>query len=252
MDLARDKLDYLICIAASKCYDDYAKEFDAIDTSNVAFSKSYESKKKRIIWQYKNKDRNNKIKKVAFRIAICAMLIMSIFFVTVMAVEPLREALFETVIEWYDDYFTIRFESPTSVPTSIGDSGLSETPTEPPVPVITPPTIIEEVRKPTYLPEGVEEEPVMETKAMVMTEYYLGDELYCSFSQKLLEEYDKYIDNEGAIIDEVNVGEYKATLATYDGKDDVYLFWTDGEYIYQLYTYFAPTDELIKIAESIK
>lgn len=252
MDLARDKLDYLICIAASRCCDDYAKEFDAIDTSNVAFSKSYESKKKRIIWRYKNKDRNNKIKKVAFRIAICAMLIMSIFFVTVMAVEPLREALFETVIEWYDDYFTIRFESPTSAPTSIGDSGLSETPTEPPVPVITPPTIIEEVRKPTYLPEGVEEEPVVENQSMVITEYYIGDTLYCTLYQRVLNDDNKYIDSEGATLESVNINAHQATIVSYTDKNEVDIVWTDNQYVYHISSDLASIEELLEMAESIK
>ena len=125
--------------------------------------------------------------------------------------------------------------------------------TEPPTEQITVvPTIIEDIRRPTYLPEGVEEDPVMENLSMVITEYYLGNDFYCSLSQKVYNDSDKYFDNEGVIVRTVSINTHEATLLTYESKDEMYLVWTDGEYIYQLYSYCVPVDEFIKIAESIQ
>lgn len=254
MELNRDKLDYLICIAAARCYDDDAEKLDSVETSSVVFSRSYENKKRRIIRQYKNKDRNIKLKKIALRAAICALLIMSMAFITVMAIESLRDAVFETIIEWYDDYFTIRFKTPTSAPTDNNgtENGKTEAPTEGKAPVITPPVSIEEVRKPTYLPDGVEEDLVVQNKSAVITDYYIGDTLCFSLSQKTVESSDKYINNKENNIKEVSIGNIKGTLITYEDRNDIFLIWTDGEYIYELRTNFADVGELIRIAESIK
>ena len=184
-----DKLDYMLYMVAAECCKTDVEKFDSIDDSNVSFTPDFYRKQNRIIRKYKYRPMFKAIKKIASRVAIVLMAILSAGFITVMAVEPLREALYETIIEWYDDYLTIRFEpidretedtdqintetensdteervtenvSSNSVTETVNDESdpQTEITTEKTAEVVTPPTTIKEVRKPTYIPDGVVED----------------------------------------------------------------------------------------------
>ena len=103
-----DKLDLLISLAALGCSDDDIKAFDNLDDSNVVLSKEFNKKKAQIIKKYNAQSFNVGIKKFSIRLLVAVLIIMSLSLITIMAVGPVREALFEAIVEWYDDYITIR------------------------------------------------------------------------------------------------------------------------------------------------
>jgi len=70
-----DKLDHLIALAAMKCAEEEAKEFKALDTSNVEFDSSYYRKRSKIINKCKRRPAAKVTKMVAIRVA-AALIIM--------------------------------------------------------------------------------------------------------------------------------------------------------------------------------
>lgn len=216
-------------------------------------------------------------KRISVRVAVAMMIIMSLLLVTLMSISATREAIWNAIIEWYDDYITIRFADPsgavgaddtTEAPETTtsgventetaGDSADTEETgdnvetTEPPEGIVSPPIEIEEVRKPTYLPSGVEEEFIHKSFAGVVYEYYLGDDLAYLFNQMLLKNNDKYIDNETAKVMPIYINDNSGTLVEYSEKEEIHIIWTDSEYVYKLISWGYDKDELIKVACSVE
>ena len=252
-----DKLDMMIALAAKDCGNDDIELLDNLDVSNVALDKYFHRRKTRIVEKHKHYPTMLAFKRGFLRVAIVLMLIMSLGFTTIMAISPIREAVFEVVIEWYEDYITIRYE-PTNeeVNDSSGGEGneIKDNDENPPIndPVIIPPTVIEEVRKPTALPKNVVEDIVMQNKTFVCIDYYEGGELVYTFNQMSLEDRDKYLDNEGAIVEKVDINGNSGTVIQHTEFSGISIVWSDGEYIYQMITQSTSLDELIHLCRSVQ
>lgn len=272
-----DKLDVLIALAAKECGNDDVEMFNNLDTSDVILDKRFYSKQRQVINKHKNSTTVLVVKKFFVRAAVAIMALMSLGFLTVMAVPSLREAVYETIIEWYDGYISIRYEPVTDNTTDTEDTGdtdniententddtdestdndlsdVSKEESSAPV-VITPPTKIEKVMKPTYIPDGLEEEVVASNKTAVVIDYYLGEDLYCTFQQVLFQDNDTLIDSEGAIIEHIDLNGNPATIIDNSDKNYKIIVWTDGMYFYQIYLNSASEsiDELIKMASSVR
>ena len=168
-----------------------------------------------------------------------------------MAVPKLRECVFDAVVEWYENYVTVRFEpvekdsaQDTTVSEPVASGG-----TESAEVAIKPPTKIEKVMKPTYLPEGAEEDVVVNTKAMVIIEYYINDDVVITYRQKLIDG-NTWLDNK-AIICSVEING-KSGVAFEDEDGSQGIVWTDGEYCYHINSMILDIDELIIIASSVQ
>lgn len=254
-----DKLDVLIALSAKDCGNDDVEMFRSLDKSDVNLGKNFYAKQRRIVNKYERKPTVTLLRKCLIRVAVALMALMSVGFLTVMAVPDLREAVFESVVEWYENYVSIRFEpsggennettdtksSTTSASSEItGESDISNT-------VITPPTKIEKVMKPTYIPEGVEEDVVANNKFIVIIDYYLGDDLILSFTQTLYNDKDKLFDNKASISYDVDVNGYNAVALEFESSDNA-IIWTDGVYYYYVHSSIFDIDELSKVASSVR
>ena len=250
-----EKFDYLIRLALLDCGDKDAEMFRTIDTSNVVVSDRLRNKIHRLIKRKARESAVKKTKLILSRIAIAAMLVLSIIFATMMSISAIRDAIWRTIVEWYDNYISIRYESPEDDGKdndSTNQTDASGEVTTDQTEVVSPPTEILEVRKPTYMPEGVVEDVVVSAKSMVMIDYYLGEELIYSFNQNILKTNDKYYDNKTAVVKDILVKENKAIVVTYEQTPEVYLIWNDGIYSYILVSITASLEDMIKIAESVK
>ena len=139
----------------------------------------------------------------------------------------------------------------SEVPTTEATESPTENPTEQPTTVI--PTFIEEARMPTYLPEGIEAELVMQSMSATIVDYYdKNDNVYASFWQKTLTSDNMHLSNEGATVTHLEIQGHEAMLITYETQMDLTLIWTDGEYVYCMLGVIATPEELIKMAESIQ
>lgn len=307
MVYSENKFEKLISIAAMDCGNDEVEAFDNLDTSDVVFSSRFQRIKYKIIRKYNYPKQHTVTIKVFWRILIALMVVMSIGFMTIMAVEPLREALFKAVITQYDDHFTISFKPEGEVPvttqeetskteeTTIEESSenapgyvvdeatdsnttteyintdelvteetttdcsttelitTSESTTEEvSTAPIKPNDIIKEVRKPTWIPEGVEEVEGITSLSLVYIDYYVGDEYYFSYMQQPISIGDTYVDNEGAILTEISINGYSGIIVTYTGEIRLNIIWSDDMYVYSIYSELLLSEQAIRIAESVK
>ena len=237
-----DKLDMLIGLALENFKDDDAEKYIGADLSDVTFSDSYHRRKKRVINRYLAKQVFASARKVAARVAIVVLCLISAAFITVMSVSALRNSLWKAIIEWYDDYISIRFEEP------IYNTEDNHKPSD--NVVVSPPTEILQYCKPLYIPEGVEEEVVLRSVTSYIVDYYSSDDLCFSYNQSLLNGSEKNFNNEDGIIYSLKIKNYNATVVENSANDNLMIIWEDGVYFYFLLSYLD-IDETIKIAESV-
>ena len=230
-----DKYDYLIALATLDARDDDIQMFKELDDSDVVLSDRIQKKIEKLIRRESTyRDFGFKqFKQILSKAAIIMLVVISVMFAAMMSISAIRTAIWEIVTEWYEEYVAIGYEP---------EEGLE---------VIEPPTKIEEIRKPTLLPLGVEEEVAIDLRSTFACDYYLGDEGCLSFNQFLLSNESGKLDGENVQMTEAFVGEYRAMLCV-DENGRYMLDWNDGEYAYRMVSSFLSTDELILIAESVK
>ena len=228
-----DKYDYLIAMATLDAKNDDVEMFENLDTSDVVLSDQVFRKISRLI-KTSNRDRNKhitKVQRVLSRVAVIALVVMSMMFTAMMSVSAIRNAVWNVIVEWYDKYISVDYE--TDAP-------------------VSPPTVIEEIRKPTLLPLGFEEEIVGNTKSSYVVEYYTVDDLCLVFRQSLIDTPNKDIDSETLTIKDVMIGAFDGILLIYEKNQVIEILWNDGEYRYTLTGYDIAPETLIMIAESVK
>ena len=235
-----DKFDHLISLAALKCTEEEAKKLNESDTSDVEFGKSYYRKRSRIIRKYRGGYKASVFAVMAVKLAAAAVIIVALLAVLIGCVPGLRQAIYDAVIEWYEEYLSIRFDG----------SGIPEKETE--EDDGTPPTCIEEHHKPTNLPEGVWEDVLINTDYEITIDYYMGEEYLFSFSQLLLDTNGISFDNEGATVTYAVINGNNATVIEYETNSTICIVWNDEEYIYLLTTEVFELEELMHYAKSVK
>lgn len=231
-----DKYDYLIAMATLDVKDDDVKMFEEQDDSDVVLSDRITKKIDKLISKESNYKTSRAIQfqKVLSKVAIIALVVVSVMFAAMMSVSAIRTAIWEIITEWYEEYIAIGYEP---------EEGYG---------VVEPPKMIEEIRKPTLLPLGAEEDILINKRNGFLCEYYVEDECCLTFNQLLLKADTNMYDSEGAAMTEIAIGNNKAWLITYEDKDYIYILWNDSEYSYQMSSLVLSAHELILIAESVK
>lgn len=244
-----DKFDHLIALAATKCLDEEAKTLKEMDVSDVEFDEAYYRKRKKIINKTKRRATLSFRKTVAVRVAAAVMIIVMSVCLLIGCVPRWRQAIYEAIVKWYDDCFTVRYEDHNGKAAETRNTEVSVTDPEE---VIVVPTHIEEIRKPTGLPEGVWEDVVLQNYAMISTDYYFNEEYLFSFTQRLLEPNDNRVDNEEVNVTYIKINGNDATAVEYVNKEERYILWNDGEYSYYIVSTECNFETLIGYAESVK
>ena len=252
-----DKLDMMLALAGKDCGNDDVELLNRLDASSVMLDKGFHRKKARIVQKHKNGPTARVLKKGLLGAAMVLMIIMSIGFTTIMAVSPMRKAVFEVIVEWHENYITLHYENANKDTVNANGEAQNTTMgnTETPpieVPVITPPTTIKEVRKPTNLADNIIEDVIIQNKVYVCIDYYKDEELAYTFTQMIHSESDMYIDNDGITLDTIDIGGKEGTLIQHTTFAGISIIWSDGEYIYQVITQSASLEELIALCRSVK
>lgn len=257
----KDKLDYLIGLASVGCGDDDVEMFNNLDTSKVVLDEEFYRVRDRRIRKHKRTPFVKTMRRVLARVAVFILAVVSATTVTVAAIPSLREAVFSAIVEWYENYLTINYELPeaemdeTESGNDVGGETEIEYNSETENGAETErfrPTKIEQVKKPTYYGEGVIEDVALQNRMQVLIDYYLGEELLYSYKQLVFSEYEMYINNESAIVQNVEVNGHVAYFVELVDSAHKELIWTDGVYIYQLYTESYGVEFLVSIGESVK
>ena len=273
------KFDYLIGLAVLEYGANEAKNFDQIDASSIVIDEKLDKKIYRLIAKKAREPKIKKIKKISFRVAVAAMLIMSIMFIGIMTISSLREALWNAIIKWYDDYISITFVQETinsteavppqtEPPTEDSAAGViaspdevteqvTEAPTEgaeevPEVnaPTIVAPTEILEYRKP-YVGTDYTEIELIKDISYYSLEYYIGEEWTFIYWQDIYVDDEQLTDSDGVEVKNVLIGEHNGVFVLAKEGEPNLLTWTDGEYLYTI-SGILTENEIIEIAKTVK
>ncbi len=211
---SEERTDLLLELIVEGCGNAYLELYDSIDASDVTLSKKFQRKMNKIINGDKIEPFKVQFKRIASRVAIVFLVILSLAFSAIMSVSALREAIWNTIVEMYNDYFEITVEN---------EDDAQEVITE-----------IKEVHKPINLPSGIEEEILMNNKRIFMAEYYNVDDCVATFRQTVLDENSTvHLDSETAILSNAIIGNKNVTIIQYpDGY--INAFWNDNHYFYTI------------------
>ncbi len=244
-----DKFDHLIALAATKCIDDEVQELNSLDTSNVVFDRSYYRKRNKYINQCKRRSTMKLAKTVAIRFAAALMIMITLSCVMIGCVPEWREAIYEAIVEWYENCFSVRYEDPEGKEPENGYDSDTVPGTDP---AEDAPASIEEKRKPSELPEGVWGDVVINKTSQIIIDYYIGDTYLFTFTQAVLKTSDKYVDNENANVTYININGYDAAVVAHMEKQEIHILWNDGQYSYRILSTVCDADTLIQYAKSVK
>ncbi len=221
---SEQRTDKLLELIVEGCGNDELELFNSIDTSEgVNFSKKFERKMEKLLRKGKVEPFGIQLRRVLSRVAIVCLVVLSLSFTAMMSVSAIRQAIWNTIIEWYNSYFEVTVND--------GDETTeNETITE-----------IKEIHKPTVLPEGVEEEILFNSQRLFFADYYKGDEHIGTFRQIILDETSSvHINSETAILSNYVCGENYITIIDYnDGQ--ISMFWSDDYYFYTMDGYDIAT-----------
>lgn len=242
-----DKFDHLISLAAAKCLEEEAKQLDEIDTSGVSFDDDYYRKKNRMIRKEKRKPFVKTAKVFLVRAAVLIMVLLTLACVLIGCVPSWRQAIYDAIFGWYEDYLTIRYDSPSGLERETESETETETET-----AVEAPTTIEAIRKPRDLPDDVWEDVVFQSISKHSIDYYIGKQYLFSFSQYILYPSDKYIDSEYTKVTYLDINGHSATVVEYVDNNEICIIWNDREYAYQIVSNTLSVDELVEYAKSVK
>jgi len=163
------------------------------------------------------------------KVAVACLIVISFAFTCAMCIEPIREAIIEAVVTWYEDHIGFRFESDES------SCDMNARP------------------MPTDLPEGWRIE-LREQNESIRTYEIFGEN-----GEFILYHYIIGLNNEIWVDDHADAVENilfddgtKAYLTRDQGNGMLYLVWSRDYFGFQLTGYNISAEELIKIASSIK
>ena len=252
-----DKFDHLIALAASKCLDEDTKAFMDADTSDVQFDEDYYRKRKQAINRSKRRSTLRCTKAVAIRLLAAIMVMVMLSCALIGCVPKWRRAIFNAILEWYDNYFAVTYEDPDAAPAETRHPETTaaepaESSPDEPAEIKAVPTYIEEVRKPRELPDGVWEDVLAQTSTGINIDYYSNEEYLFSFSQRVLKVNDKAIDSEDATVTYIKINGNDATIVKYANKSELNILWDDGEYTYHVFSTECDAETLIMYAKSVK
>lgn len=244
-----DKFDHLIALAAMQCAEEEAQKFNELDVSEAVFDESYYAKKAKIIKRCKRTPSFKLTKTIVIRIAAAIMIMLAMVCLLIGCVPRLRQAIYAAIVEWYDDYFAVRYEDPDGK----GKETLYEEESITEIEFAEEaPEYIKNVHKPSNLPEGSWEDVIVESATRIIVDYYCGDEYLFSFTQGVLNSSENYVDNEEVDVKYISINGNDATVVESKNKKEIYLFWNDFEYSYYIFSTECDIDTLKQYAQSVE
>lgn len=228
--ITASEFETIIGLGAEKWLDDEIDVMTHLDVSEYTLSESMDRQIRSSIRRNSRKERWAPVFHYAKIAGIILVSVISILFAAAMIIQPVRAAFFNAIVQWYDDYIAIRFDYEEEVPTKI-----------------------EEVKYPTYLPEGWQIE--LDFQGTVSVEATLFDPINGAvlYYKQIVHSSDNEIwfDNTDAVITEVVLnGQHPAQLISYD--DGNYALSWNNVYDYSLVSDHCDLDMLLKVAESIQ
>ncbi len=164
------------------------------------------------------------------RIVAAILLVMSIGFASIMGIEGVREAIWETVTTWYEEHIVVRFDAETK---------------------IEAPDNIVEYKEPVV---GAEYERYEKHKSeRIYLIEYKSIKYAISYEQRTVNKYKALLSNQGTDMNDIAINGRIGKMTTTETDNEKYyiLIWHDDVYCYKLCANME-LSELIAIAETVK
>ena len=248
-----DELDAVLYLAAQNAGRVDLHEYNSIDTE-VTVSPRFERHIKRIIREFLRKQKPiSPVLVWVKRVAVIILVMMASAFTLALSVEAVREALKNAIVEFFDTYMSIEYDTHQEKIEALwtqDESYVDEFSHE--SNNLTDQDIIMEYIVPDILEEQFEKVYDYRTHTQLTMEYEQGD-IAILYNQYFVNNYKNQISYENAVISEISIGEYGGILVEQiiDGYSVRTLVWKDEEYAYTIYGN-ATKEVLITIAESIR
>lgn len=229
--IKNDQLDAMILLSAHVLAERNEAELMSVNTSDVSIPVSIERRITHMINKERRKSEYGAVYKTAKEVAAVVLIVCSAAFIFAMSVDAVREALWSTIVKWYEDYISVAY---------VVDD--------------TPPMFIETKKEPTVIPEDWTIEIIVDSQSMYFIQYSLDNEYIMSFRQKALDGDEDFIDNENCTVENIKIHGFDGTLVTLLDRGFTYLCWSDGYYSYTIdYDNLKINMEMaIEIAESLQ
>lgn len=229
--IKNDQLDAMILLSAHVLAERNEAELMSVNTSDVSIPVSVERRITHMINKERRKSEYGAVYKVGKQVAAVVLIVCSAAFIFAMSVDAVREALWSTIVKWYEDYISVAY---------VVDD--------------TPPMFIETKKEPTAIPEDWTSEVKLDSKSMYYIQYSLGDDVLMTYKQKLLNADEDWIDNENSVIENIKIRNNNGNLITIFDKEFSYLMWNDGCYSYTISfdNSKIERDSVLKMAESLQ
>lgn len=166
------------------------------------------------------------------RVAVIALVVMSVCFAAVLSIEAVREAIWNAIVEWYEESIAVSFVCEEAV---------------------SAPTEILEYREPRGLGEEFVRYEVGRNEKSFSVEYESESTLIV-YWQGLLNGFDTYLSNIEAVkMDDIKIGELSGVITSTPTElgQQLTIVWHDNEYSYVI-TGNIFWDKLLQIAESVR
>lgn len=253
IELRSERFDLLIEASLERVIENDANAFLQIDTSEIKDN----PKLKRRVLNIAASDEPLISRRSPIRIALIACLLaIAVMFTACMCMPKVREAIWDTIVQWYNDHISVTFRSNEENTNNTNDTNEINTENSEPNIINKPSTILNKA-EPTYLPMGYYGVENESTLMLVDTFYYDSeDNIKFRLLQSVFytdDDIQTLIDNENDPIFTININGYEGILVEYtDTPGLYYLVWQDNSYRYSLYGSFSSREELTKIAQGIK
>lgn len=165
------------------------------------------------------------------RILAVVMIVLSISFVFAMSIGAVRDAIWKTIVEWYENSISIQYVNEDNEPTL---------------------TEILEYKEPTQGLEGYERYEMLRN-ALVFNIEYESESVLITYQQSLLNDSEVKLSNNNSELHTTDVSGHPGMYVEYttNGVEQITLMWNDGVYRY-IVGGNTTLKELLKIAESVK
>ena len=233
-ELQTNKTDVMLSVASEYCVYDEAKAFLELEVADVEDNIKLKCK----ILGYREPHLRKSIVKIA---CVAVLICLSLAFTACMCVPNIREVVWNTFVEWYEDHVGISFGDEAEEPES---ESLEK----------SYPETIMRIFELTYCPDGYSMGTEVSTSVSYKVEYYnnKGEKMFY-IMQNVVDDSNLYVDNESDEIIDMYINQYPALLVDYTDSENTYmLIWQDDYYCYTIYGVFSSISELIDIAEGIK
>ena len=227
-----DRLDALILLGAKSCLADEVKSFMEMEDTGVVNEKA-RTRAWRLISRQQRRMRAKGMLRPMKIAAVACLTVLSVLFTACVCIPKVRDAMWQAIVEWYDEYIAIGFRK------NVQDEALAE-----------PPKEIEAIHAPTYMPDGYSSVSEKSTISYYQEYYTAEGEFAFFFIQGLRDKEIIEIDHtsDGASVIDIHGTE---GVLTVDEDGTMGLTWQDQQYSYILHGRFASQAELLAIAESV-